>query len=145
MPITTVTCDRCKRVVEGLEFAGSEAAGQLGGTSGFYRCRDLGEWDQFANEGEKVVCDACMFKDPRYRRVYPQPGQLTVTFEELCQIFARAEHDTAAYFDGRTCSLLNKDGRHECPICYFSREVHKALAATDPDVPRPMWAETCGR
>jgi len=137
MQKVTVTCDRCEQEVEGMEFAGSEAAGQPGGTSGFYRIDEAGNWGQFANEGEQIICDTCMLKDARYRRVYPQPGQLTITFSELKDIFRLAEQATAEQFDGQTCTLRNKDGRNECPICFFSIEVHKALAAVDPSLPPP--------
>ena len=145
MPAVTVTCDRCKKEVEGIELNHKLEVATLVGTAGFYRLEPDRFWGRFAKEGETVICDACMFKDPHYRRFYPQSGQLTVTFEELHEIFLLAETLTAAQFDGRTCSLLNKDGRHECPICYFSGEVHKALAAADPDVPRPKFDCVSGR
>lgn len=33
--------------------------------------------------------------------------------------FDLAEHETSAHFAGHTCSIKNKDGKSECPICYF--------------------------
>lgn len=42
------------------------------------------------------------------------------TLKDRLQIaFDLAEHDTSSHFEGRTCSMENKDGKSECPICYF--------------------------
>ena len=62
----TVTCDRCGREVNGLEGDG--------GTAGFYRVAE-GIWSKYANEGEAVLCDACMQSDPRYLADYPPVSQ----------------------------------------------------------------------
>lgn len=35
---------------------------------GYYVVR--GEWFQFARTGEFLVCDACMWLDPKYRLIY---------------------------------------------------------------------------
>jgi hypothetical protein len=53
-------CDRCKKEVDGFE------DGVM--TAGFYRIED--SWKEYANEGEKIICDDCMFKDERYIKVY---------------------------------------------------------------------------
>lgn len=58
-----ITCDRCGKIVEGLE---DEAW-----TSGFYRLR--GYWSQFAHsKAEEKICDACMLADPKYQEIYLQ-------------------------------------------------------------------------
>lgn len=54
-------CDRCKTMVEVDVYEGV--------TCGFYDT--TGEpWSEFANKDEAVVCDSCMWKDPRYIAVY---------------------------------------------------------------------------
>ena len=60
----TVTCDRCGKQIEGIEH---ETA-----TGGFYRIKVDGEgWGKYTNPGERVVCDDCMWHDPRYLVDYP--------------------------------------------------------------------------
>lgn len=66
MSRVTVECSRCHQTVEGQEFDAPE--GGIGGTSGFYRLDEY--WAQFANEGETILCDSCMWHDPRYQEVY---------------------------------------------------------------------------
>lgn len=67
MSKVTIMCDRCKKTVEGLHIMGS-------GTAGFYQVSS-GTWAQFANPDELVICDACMWRDPRYIADY---GQRTI-------------------------------------------------------------------
>jgi hypothetical protein len=55
-------CDRCKEKVK-------HASRTLHGSVGYYEV-DAGWWHRFSNEGEKYVCDECMFKDERYIAVY---------------------------------------------------------------------------
>lgn len=69
----TVTCDRCGREVSGMEGAG--------GTAGFYRVGE-GLWQKYANEGEAILCDACMQSDPRYLADYPPASPPTTESEE---------------------------------------------------------------
>lgn len=54
-------CDRCHRKIEGDE--------DLNFTSGFYYVHS-GYWSRFADPYETVICDPCMFCDPRYIEVY---------------------------------------------------------------------------
>ncbi len=61
-PRITVHCDRCGKAIEGWEDPGV-------GMSGFYRRDEF--WGQFMDEGENVLCDACMQADPSYQDVYP--------------------------------------------------------------------------
>lgn len=63
MANVTVTCDRCGREIEGWE-----ETDPIGMTAGYYNVET--GWPQFANPGEKVVCDQCMWADPRYQAVY---------------------------------------------------------------------------
>lgn len=58
-------CDRC-----GEKFDGSRGEDF---TAGFYDVSPTDSpagWDKFANPGERVVCDRCMWADPRYVAVY---------------------------------------------------------------------------
>ena len=55
MPLVTIACDRCRQLVVGFE-------NELG-TGGFYR---RGGWGSMFNEGEEIVCDACVQADERY-------------------------------------------------------------------------------
>lgn len=54
-------CDRCHRKFDGDE-------GKFF-TSGFYYV-NCGYWSKFAEPYETVVCDECMWADPRYIAVY---------------------------------------------------------------------------
>lgn len=60
-----VQCSRCKKAVEELE---SDQ-----GTGGFYRV-DTGYWQQFAQEGESILCVHCMQISPEYRKFYGSPN-----------------------------------------------------------------------
>jgi len=55
----TVVCDRCHNDVEGYIDEGS------GMSAGVY----VG-WDEYMKDGEHVICDACMWVDPRYIAIY---------------------------------------------------------------------------
>lgn len=57
------TCDRCKHKIADFTMP-------VGGlTSGYYlvTCET---WREYGNKGEQIVCDDCMWHDPRYRRDY---------------------------------------------------------------------------
>ncbi len=58
-------CDRCEQLVEGFE--------NEGGTGGFYYV-DKGSWAQFARPYEVVLCDRCMWDDPKYIALYGRIG-----------------------------------------------------------------------
>jgi hypothetical protein len=58
----TVKCDRCGNTIDGIEHAF--------GTAGFYRVAPGSLWAKFGNPNEHIVCDDCMWKDPRYMSVY---------------------------------------------------------------------------
>jgi hypothetical protein len=84
----TVTCDRCGREVIGMEGDG--------GTAGFYRVAE-GIWSKYANEGEAILCDACMQSDPRYLADYPPvvppvPEELVTKWKPLGD-FSRLDLD----------------------------------------------------
>jgi hypothetical protein len=58
-----LTCSRCAQNFIGYK---TENA-----TSGYYEISSLEEgWGQFAYEGETILCDECMWSDPRYIDVY---------------------------------------------------------------------------
>jgi hypothetical protein len=54
-----VTCDRCKRVVDGLR------AEQF--SAGFY---DMTKWEEYRRDNERYVCEPCMFADLKYVERY---------------------------------------------------------------------------
>ena len=62
----TVQCDRCKKQVNGIK---TETA-----TGGFYEVANPLGWGKYADPGEKIVCDNCMWNDPRYIAVYGKVG-----------------------------------------------------------------------
>jgi hypothetical protein len=65
-----IKCDRCKHIKEGSVWAdGSGSAGcyVVGGDDSHY-------WSRYANPGEHLVCDQCMWSDPRYIKVYGRVG-----------------------------------------------------------------------
>ena len=58
-------CDRCGEKFDGFRTEGA--------TAGFYDVTPTDSpagWDKFANAGEGIVCDRCMWNDPRYVAVY---------------------------------------------------------------------------
>ncbi len=57
-------CSRCKEDLSELMRASRPDM-----TVGFYQVNE-GQWVAFANEGERYLCDACMWKDPRYIAEY---------------------------------------------------------------------------
>jgi len=62
---TRVVCDRCKRVVEGMEMV---VDGQiLLGTGGYYKRG----YRKYMTDSEGIVCDECMWKDQNFRKDYP--------------------------------------------------------------------------
>lgn len=68
-----VTCDRCGVNVEGLltfDYAGPCKNPTVQATGGFYLVKNPA-WAKYANEGEAVVCDTCMWRDERYLADYP--------------------------------------------------------------------------
>jgi hypothetical protein len=67
-PRLDLTCPRCKRVVEG---SASWNPGQA--TAGWYH---RAGWARFMRADEQLLCDACMWAEPRYVEVY---GVVTTT------------------------------------------------------------------
>ena len=57
-------CSRCKADLTTLMKASLPDM-----TVGYYVVKS-GDWAKFANEGERYLCDACMWKDLRYIAVY---------------------------------------------------------------------------
>lgn len=52
---------------------------------------------------------------------------MEITLEMWKEALAKAETETATQFNGQTCSLINKDGQNECPMCYFSKRMKHHL------------------
>ena len=57
-----ILCDRCGNHVEG--FIDTHF------TSGVYVVGPDSYWSAFARPGEKIICDPCMWADPKYVEVY---------------------------------------------------------------------------
>lgn len=59
-----------------------------------------------------------------------------ITDALLSMAFERAENETAEQFNQQTCSMVNKEGASECPICFFTKRVkaHLAQLAKSPAV-----------
>lgn len=57
-----IECDRCHQKV----------MGQIDDTSsaGVYVVEEGWCWSKFARPGERIVCDSCMWADPRYIKIY---------------------------------------------------------------------------
>lgn len=56
--ISNLVCDRCKRKIRVID--------EPDLTGGFYRVQSGSPWNRYANPGESVVCDVCVWKDERY-------------------------------------------------------------------------------
>jgi hypothetical protein len=79
-------CDRCHQ-----EFDGSRTEDM---TAGFYDVSPTDSpagWDKFADPGEKIVCDRCMWTDPRYVGVYGPTQALAVIESDTAAAAARVE------------------------------------------------------
>lgn len=50
-----------------------------------------------------------------------------ITPEMLEFAFNVAECRVAEQFNGRTCSMKNKDGNDDCPICWFRAETKRII------------------
>ena len=71
--LDSVVCSRCQKGVEGSHPEDSSS----GCTAGYYDCRS-GPWAEFSGVSEDFLCDACMFKDPKYIAVYGKVGESTI-------------------------------------------------------------------
>ena len=58
----TIICDRCKNIVEGYKSPDF--------TGGYYVTSPDSYWNKYANEGENVLCDNCMWDSPEYQKDY---------------------------------------------------------------------------
>lgn len=56
-----VECSRCKQLVEGIKTKNA--------TGGFYEVSS-GVWHKYSNKEETILCDSCMWHDPRYIEIY---------------------------------------------------------------------------
>lgn len=56
-----VKCDRCGKKVKGQE--------DFNYTCGFYSVENTA-WSAFAYQGEKVICDRCMWNSELYKKIY---------------------------------------------------------------------------
>jgi hypothetical protein len=64
-----IKCDRCQQEVSGIV---GEINDRRYYTGGFYDVSE-GRWSEFARNEERIVCDYCMFADPKYREMYSLP------------------------------------------------------------------------
>lgn len=64
--MSQIQCDRCHEWVDGEVHENFSC--------GVYVTSGEGYWSRFANPGEDIVCDNCMWADPRYIALYgPRP------------------------------------------------------------------------
>ena len=79
-------CDRCGEEIDGfrvvllreeIEAQGREIPDRWSdrdefpmGTAGYYRTSE-GQWAEYADEDEDILCDDCMLSDPDYQEDYP--------------------------------------------------------------------------
>ena len=68
-----IICDRCKEEIKGAK---PPESGSM--TAGYY----LG-WTEFMDPGENIICDSCMWKDPRYIAVYGVHPMITYPKESV--------------------------------------------------------------
>lgn len=52
---------------------------------------------------------------------------MEITLEQFQEAFMKAEVEASEHFEGKTCSLENKNGQHECPMCYLSIRIKHHL------------------
>ncbi len=75
-------CDRCGERIEGYLNKVMLAEGVIiDVTSGYYDVTPTeieAGWDKLANPGERIICNRCMFTDPRYLEVYGPAHALTL-------------------------------------------------------------------
>jgi hypothetical protein len=62
----SIVCDRCKKIVKGINTSIA--------TSGYYSTGSNSMWAKFASPDENAVCEECMWKDERYIAVYGKMG-----------------------------------------------------------------------
>lgn len=60
VPTRADACDRCHKPVVNFEPA------KGGMTTGYYNVGEGSPWARYANPGERMICDACMWADPTY-------------------------------------------------------------------------------
>lgn len=60
--LVTLTCDRCRGRIDGQKSPYF--------TAGYYEVGLGSYWNKYAHKGENILCDECMFHDPRYIRDY---------------------------------------------------------------------------
>jgi hypothetical protein len=65
----TSPCDRCGKRIDGIRDEGM--------TAGYYDVTG-GHFSRFARAGERVVCDRCMWTDPRYMEIYGTANALSL-------------------------------------------------------------------
>jgi NTP pyrophosphatase (non-canonical NTP hydrolase) len=63
LPLKKIKCDRCGKEVEGIDAPGIA-------TGGFYQLTGTCWQELRLNGDENVICDECMFADPKYIAIY---------------------------------------------------------------------------
>jgi len=88
---TRVVCDRCKKVIDGMETISDTPPNPsqtlvdrirswgldekvIIASGGYYKRKG---WKQYMDESEGIVCDECMWKDPTFRNDYPTSPVMT--------------------------------------------------------------------
>ena len=63
MTTVLVYCDRCQKQIKNAYRSPTATAGYYDVTPGL---NGKNQWRRYANEGERNVCDVCMWADPKY-------------------------------------------------------------------------------
>ena len=92
-------CNRCTRELYNCRIDFVDIDGQQRGMSaGCYTASDYQVemregWGKFMNDGERVICDLCMWKDPRYQKVYGTQQFLLCLENKLKPIVDKTDPD----------------------------------------------------
>ncbi len=118
------TCDRCGETKEGMSSLPEW-------TAGFYALDDLG-WAKYANEGEEILCDACMHSDERYLADYPDepkeeespdvPAEKTETSAEAAESEEATEEETVEEEVAEEEEFVTHEHEVKPPLTYNEAE-----------------------
>lgn len=66
-------CDRCKQPI--IVYRYFNDSGLCIATAGYYETQS-GHWSKYAADGEKIMCDSCMWSDEKYLMDHPNGWDL---------------------------------------------------------------------
>ena len=68
MEYVTIICDRCGKVTEGIVDKDPSTNAVIA-TGGYYVVSE-GTWEKFGMWEEELICQKCMWEDPKYKEIY---------------------------------------------------------------------------